>query len=263
MYRFLATPRWLVAHLVVVAIVAVFISLGSWQLRRLDERRAANAQLELRLANPEMPLPDLVDGIGGPSDGEALAYRRVIASGIYDTSHEVLARSRVYEGQNGFHVLTPLVTGDGRAVMVNRGWVPLQWDQPPVDGALPPDGEVVLAGVIRASESRSGLGPSDPAEGPLERMYWIDITRLQAQVPYTLYPVYVQLLEQQPPQSGPLPVPAPLPELDEGPHLSYAIQWFSFTVIALVGYGALIRTSARRGESRRASPVDSVGGDNP
>ncbi len=259
MYRFLATPRWLIAHLVVVAIVAVFISLGSWQLRRLDERRAANAQLELRLADPAKALTELVDGIDDPSDGGTLAYRRVTVSGIYDPDHEVLARSRVYEGQSGFHLLTPLITGDGRAVLVNRGWVPLEWDQPPVEGALPPNGEVLLAGVIRASESRSGLGPADPTEGPLQRLYWIDLTRLQSQLPYPLYPVYLQLLEQQPAQRGSLPVPAPLPELTEGPHLSYAIQWFSFTVIALVGYGALIRTSARRGESRRALPYTEQG----
>ncbi len=240
MYRFLARRRWLVGHVVVATIVTVFISLGLWQLRRLDERRAANVDLELRLADAEQALSEVVGELANPSEGGRLA------------------RSRVYEGQSGFHVLTPLVTGDGRAVMVNRGWVPL--DQRPVGEAVPPPGAVTLAAVIRASESRGALGPVDPAEGPLERLYWIDLTRLQEQLPYPLYPVYVQLLEQQPPQPGPLPVPVPLPELDEGPHLSYAIQWFSFTAIALVGYGALIRTAARRGEARRAIETNTAGG---
>ncbi len=198
--------------------------------------------LASRLAEPVRPIGEYLDD----PVGEELEYRRVSVSGAFDPAGEVLVRSRTYNSEAGFHVVTPLVIGQGRAVMVNRGWVPLEMDQPPVSGAAPPAAAEV-AGFLRASQSAPALGPADPPEGVLARIYWIDLPRLQAQSPHRLEPFYVQLETQSPPQAGSLPVPVPAPELSEGSHLSYAIQWFSFALIVLVGYGALLRR--RRGRA--------------
>jgi surfeit locus 1 family protein len=130
--------------------------------------------------------------------------------------------------------------------------VPLDADEVPVSAAPPPEGTVTVTGWVRPSQTRGALGPTDPGEGRLVTMSRVDIGRIQQQVPYPLAPVYVSALDGR---EGELPVPAPEPRFDdEGPHLGYAIQWFSFALIGVVGYGALIRRNMRRG--RVTAPSD-------
>ncbi len=236
------TPRWIVAHLVVLLIAGVFLRLGVWQLDRLAERRALNATISARMSLPPEGLGEiLADTL--PEEAE---YRPVVAAGSYDIDGEILIRSCTNNGEAGFHVVTPLVTEDGVTVLVNRGWVPLEFDQPPVGSALPPAERTQVTGTIRGSQVAPSLGPRDPSDGDLERMYWVDIPRIQQQSPHTLAPVYLELVSQVPGQAGSLPVPVPAGELSEGSHLAYALQWFAFTLIGLVGYTALLRRSKPR-----------------
>ena len=237
------TPRWLAAHVVVMIVAGVFIRLGIWQLDRLEERRAGNATVTERTAMPAVGLNELLAGV---PDGER-EYRPVFVTGTFDVQGEVLIRSRTNEGEAGFHVVTPLVSGPGVAVLVNRGWVPLDLDTPPVAPALPPTGVVEVTGTVRNSQSAPALGPRDPADGQLQRFYWIDIPRVQQQSPYRLDPVSVELVSQVPAQAGPLPIPVPARELTEGSHLAYAIQWFAFAAIGLGGYVALLRRGRTTG----------------
>jgi surfeit locus 1 family protein len=235
------TPRWIAAHVVVVVIAIVFINLGFWQLRRLDERRLENAVAESRYTAPPGDLGALLAAAG--DDLESLRYRRTVVTGAYDVEHELLTRNQVYREQAGFHVVTPLAV-DGGAVLVNRGWVPLALDSPPVEQAAPEQGEVTVTGWVNPTQTRPALGPTDPADGVLEVMNRINIDRIQDQVPYDLAPVYVVLEGEE---GSELPVPLPPPEFeDEGSHLAYAVQWFGFTLIGVVGYGFLIRKSLGR-----------------
>ena len=246
------TPRWLAAHVIVVIVVGVFIRLGIWQLDRLDERRARNEVVAARMELAPIGLDELLAGVP-ESERE---FRRVVVAGIYDPDHEVLIRSRTYNGEAGFHVVTPLVSDDGVTVLVNRGWVPLDLDEPPVGPALPPTDTVEVAGTVRDSQSAPALGPSDPPDGRLERLYWVDIPRLQQQIPGRLAPVSIDLISQSPPQFGELPVPVTARELTEGSHRAYAIQWFAFALIGLGGYAALLRrnrTGRPTGERGRSS----------
>ena len=126
MYRFLLTPRWLVAHVIVLAVAATCVSLGLWQLRRLDERREFNASVEAGLAAEPAPLADV---LGEPAP--SLAYRRVIAQGRYLADEEVLLSVRSRNGAPSHHVLTPLDTGEG-GIVVDRGWVPYSLSAPPI-----------------------------------------------------------------------------------------------------------------------------------
>ncbi len=245
MLRALRQPKWLIAGAVVVLLAAVFVRLGFWQLDRLEQRRTSNQVNQLRSEAEPLPIQDVLASVG--EDLDSLQYRRVDATGVYDSSQEVLIRSQVELGQAGFHVITPLVLGDGTAVLVNRGWVPLTMDQPPVDAA-PAPGEVTVEAWVHLTQTRPPLGPEEPA-GHLDVFNRVDIDRISQQVDEPLAPVYLVAMGEKGPD---LPIPVDLPDFtDEGPHLSYAIQWFAFAVIALVGFFFLLRSRGAGGGSPR------------
>lgn len=229
----LRQPKWLVAAVVVLALAALFVRLGVWQLDRLEERREENRVGQTRFSATPVDLETALAEAG--SDLESLRYRRVAVHGVFDPADEVLIRSQVHLGQAGYHVITPLQSDP--AVLVNRGWVPLTEDQPPA-AAAPPKGEVAILGWVALTQTRPALGREDPPgrQGVLSR---VDIDRIGQQVRYSLAPVYVVALEEP---DGELPAPVRPPEFsDEGPHLGYAIQWFGFAAIGLVGFYFLLR----------------------
>lgn len=254
MAKLLLSPRWLAGHALVLVLVSLFVYLGLWQWERHLERRSQNALLAVQLEAAPVPLDAILAEKG--REGEALRYRRVAVSGRYDAAHEVLLRSRAYEGQPGYHVLTPLVLDErgGRALLVERGWVPYELDRPPIEAAAPPGGEVQLVGMLHASQRQpegfaARFAARDPEAGPLTAVFYVDTARLARQLPYALEPFYLTLEAQQPPQPGPLPAVPPKPVLDDGPHLGYAIQWFAFALVGLIGYPLLLRQVLR--EARR------------
>ena len=251
-YRFLWKPRWILSHVFVLTLVVVFVILGFWQLRRLDERKTYNALVESRQDLPTTTVQELLPG--GPSatadEVDAVVYTPVTVTGTYVPDQEVLIRNRTFDGVPGYWVLTPLVTDDGTAVAVNRGWVPFGPTNPdgPWTTFVPPGGRVTVTGMVQASQVRSdGLigGPRDAEEGRLTTLSRVDIGRLQQQVDEPLYPLAVDLRSQDPVQNGDLPFPVPPPELGEGPHLSYAGQWFIFATLTLIVYPLLMRRVAR------------------
>lgn len=212
-------------HIILVAIAAIVaftcVRLGFWQLNRLHGRRDVNAMLEARGVEAPVPITSL--------QPDAMPYRHVTATGTYDPAHEQILSGRTSDnGDPGNHVLTPLVLGDGTAVIVDRGWVPLETQTPPATGqAAAPPGTVTVTGLALPPDQVSAP-PVSPSPPLVTR---IDLGR--GDLPYTLLPVYVLLQAQQPAQAEP-EVVAP-PGFDDGPHLSYAIQWFSFATIAVVG----------------------------
>ena len=267
-YRFALRPRWVLSHLFVVVLVVVMVNLGFWQLRRLDERRERNRLVETRTSAPVQPVDEVVDPGDPPSVGDEVAYRRVRAEGTYATDEEVLVRGRSLDGAPGSWVLTPLLLDDGSALVVNRGWVPNSGGLQEVpESARAPSGSVSVTGLLRATETRSGLGPRDPATGELTTLARVDLGRLADQVEPELLPVWLQLTGQRPPPGRQAPRPVPPPALDEGPHLGYAVQWFSFTAIALIGYPLVLRRVAGERSGRRdpdrADPDDHLEPDDP
>lgn len=270
----LLTPRWLFGHLLALSLVALFVSFGFWQLRRLEQRDLSNALLESRLSAEPQPFNELASqyDLSAPPEAEdAAAYRRAAVTGRFDAENEVLLRSRAYSGSPGYHVLTPLRLQNGRVLLVDRGWVPFELDDPPISEAAPPQGTVTVTGTLQPPQlgpeggglaDRLGLVQRDPAEGPLEAVFFVNPARLSGQMPYALEPVFLELATQTPAQLGPLPVPPEPLELTRGPHLSYAFQWFAFALIGVVGYGVLMRAVLR---DKREQPVpdDSVTGASP
>ncbi len=245
-YRQLFTPRWIAGHILALSLIVLFVSLGLWQLRRLDQRQTYNTLLESRLEAAPQPfgrLKEAYDLTAPEAVEDAAAYRRTEVTGRFDAENEVLLRSRALDGQPGYHVLTPLILNDNRALLVDRGWVPFDLDEPPIAQAAPPTGEVSVTGVLFPTQEQPvGFGPKDPLEGELDAVFFVNTERLEKQLPYRLEPIYLELNRQTPQQSSQLPVsPAP-PELSGGSHLGYALQWFSFAAIGIIGYGFLMRS---------------------
>lgn len=239
MDRRLFQPKWVLAHTVVIAVAAAFVALGFWQLSRHQERVDQNEVGESRLGAPVVQLGELLADSEGT---ESIEFRRVEVTGEYAPELEVLIRSQVYLGTAGYHVITPLVGEEGEAVLVNRGWVPLNMDRPPVE-ASPPAGLVTVEGWVELSEERPPLGPRDPTEGELEILNRVDIGRIAQQLPMDVAPVYVIRIGEG---GEELPVPVRQPAFDDqGPHLAYAIQWFGFTIVGLIGYYFLARRRLR------------------
>jgi len=231
----------------------VFISLGFWQLNRLETRQARNELLESRLSLEPTPLATLLseyetDAL--PASDASIAYRPATVTGTYDPEYEVLQRSSGgYDGEPGYFVLTPLVLDNDRAVLVKRGWVPFELNAPPVTEASPPPGEVSVQGSAQLGRTpptgfAANLAPRDPP-GELDITAYADLNRLSEQMPYDLLPVYLELQTQSPSQDATLPRPPQPPTFTDGPHLGYAIQWFAFAVITVVGYGFFVRQGVR------------------
>jgi cytochrome oxidase assembly protein ShyY1 len=244
MYRFLLRPRWLLFHLACVAAVFLMINLGFWQLRRLDERRDFNARVEARIDQPAQPLDDVL-AAGTP---DQLEWRQVTASGQYLPEEQVLIVNRSQTGRAGDIVMTPLLLADDRVLLVERGFAPLGAELAP-----PPAGTVEIVGRLRPSEERRRGQLSDSESGELQQAQRLDIDRLAAQLPVPAVAMYVELVESQPTEAGAFPEPLPPPELGEGPHLSYAGQWFIFSAGVVVGWVLAIRHSVR---TRRAAASD-------
>ena len=214
---------------VMLLVAAGFARLGVWQLDRLHQRRAANAAT---MAGRRAPAVTLTAATQHP---ESLGQRRVVARGHYDQGRDVVLRGNVLEGTPGVLIVTPLLLGDrGPAVLVERGFVPSP-DAVTVDlEGLQEPGELVVRGVAL---------PVPPAGGaPIEhggRTTWrrLDLTALRERLPYDVLPVYIQQSPDSALPSFPRRLsPAPI---DEGPHLSYAIQWFLFAGM-VVGFAVLV-----------------------
>jgi surfeit locus 1 family protein len=211
-------------------VAAVFVRLGFWQLSRLQERRAANLAAAAARAEPPREL-----GTGADWTAEELNERWVEASGEYDHRREVVIRGQAFQGTPGVWVVTPLrlMQGDS-AVLVLRGFVPA------ADAVRADVDSLREPGMVRVR----GLATPIPSGGghPLEhagRTTWarLDLAPLRERLPYPLLPVLVRQTSDSGLPRSPRRLPAP--ELSEGPHLSYAVQWFAFAAMT-VAFGALV-----------------------
>lgn len=251
--RTLLRPAALASHLLVLAVVGILVTLGQWQVQRLEERRDQNERLEERLAAPPVDVTDLASR---PAlDDAALEYRRVTVTGTYLPEEELLLEGRQLRGQSGRDSFLPLQLEDGTLVLVRRGWVPRDLGPPPLEDAAPPAGEITVEGYLERSVPEPGFGPRNPPEGELAVIHVPDVDRIAEQLPGPTFPMIVRLTAQDPPPVASEPVAArgldalpaihPQEPFDEGSHLSYAIQWHTFALLALIAYGAFWRGRLR------------------
>lgn len=251
-YRFALRPKWIISHVFVLAMVIAMINLGIWQLHRLQEKRDRNARVEARTAQPVAQVSTLADP-GQYGQANDLEFRRATATGRYLADQSVLVRGRSQDSAPGSWVLTPLALSDGTAVVVNRGWIQNNGKYESVPSRFdPPTGTVTVTGLVRTTETRGSFGPTDPKAGTLRNLARADVARLDQQVDEDLLPFVLQLRTQDPELGASDPTPVPAPALDEGPHLSYALQWFTFTLMTLIIYPLILRRRAREIEREAA-----------
>ncbi len=236
------TPRWLLTTLLVLLAAAVMVRLGIWQLDRLEQRRARNAQFERSLALPPLDLTRP----GSAENLSAEVFRSAVVRGRYDFSAEVILRNQAWEDRPGYHLLTPLIIeGSSQAILVDRGWVPLSDGAPEARARYAEGGTVTVSGRLMPAQQEPKFGgAADPALQPgqarLDAWNWINLERIAQQVSRPLLPLY---LLAAPDGSSPALTRRSLGEVDlsEGPHLGYAIQWFIFAFILSAGYPFYVR----------------------
>jgi len=224
----------LVAAFVVVALVCA--RLGFWQAGRLRERRAANALAQTARSAP----PKVLQGTSAPL---SLVNRRVLARGRYDHAHDIVIRSREYRGVPGVEIVSPLLSPAGdTALLVQRGFVPSPDAFTVAPDSFAESGDVTVEGIALPLVDGHGAPVQHGRHTTWARL---DGKALADSLPYPLSPVY---LLQSPDSALPrFPRRLDPPSLDDGPHLSYAIQWFAFAVIALAFAGVF---ATRRGSGR-------------
>jgi surfeit locus 1 family protein len=232
------TPRGIAAALLALTIAAVCVRLGFWQLDRLEQRRERNAALESALTLPILELSG--DSLGAlVGNPEAYVNRRVAVAGDYDPQVVAVLRGRSQLGTPGVHLVSALrVEGGEHSMLVNRGWVPSA-DAATIDpSAFRTGARQVVVGLVQpVPEPEDGGRPStvEVAGSPVLTLRRIHLPTLAATSERPLLPVYLQILPSEAASEPPLPVA--LPALDDGPHLGYAIQWFAFALIAILGFG--------------------------
>lgn len=233
--------RVIVFVLISVALATLFVRLGFWQLDRLAWRRALNAEVASHIVAAPVSVNEL------PRDSAAMRYRRVKLRGAFDYANEIVITQRIRGGSPGVNLLTPLrVAGTDTAYLINRGWV-YSPDGKTVDQPQwrESDSAEVLAFVLPASSRDTiAAGQTSP-----KLMRTLDIDVVQTGLPYPVARMQLVQLGDTAPKANVPPRLAPPPP-SEGSHKSYAVQWFSFAIIALIGAGLFAWNDRHRNRPR-------------
>ena len=268
MVRTLFSRRYIAITLFVLLAMLVMARLGVWQLDRRQQRLARNADLIAKLEQPPLSLNDVAAGLTTTSeDRDEIRNIRATASGRFDYEHQLLLVQQVYQDSLGSRLLTPLLLdGSDKAVMVDRGWIPIASDA--ADPAAwaqynANTGPVSVSGFMQPSQQVGR--PAEVKANQPARLTWYqaDLPAIAPQMPYEILPVY---LLQSPAAAGDQAPPYRVdPEIDlsEGPHLGYALQWFSFAIVAGVVYLRVasqrekkVKTAASDGDDASLTQVD-------
>ncbi len=248
-HSFRFTGRGIVAAAFVLVIAAVCIRLGFWQLDRQAQRDQLNLALATALEEPPLELraAEVRAILADPDD---FVYRRVRLEGTFDSPREVVLRGRALGGNPGVNLVTPLLLREADvAVLVNRGWVPSP-DASTVDPALHGEpGLRTIEGILHplpaGGETREAV--IEVNGRPVRTVQRLDGADPRLAGSATLLPLLVQQVASGGGQAATgAPTRLPPPSLDRGPHLGYAVQWFSFAAIAVLGFGVMLHLSRGR-----------------
>jgi cytochrome oxidase assembly protein ShyY1 len=242
--------RWIAAALGILILAGVCVQLGRWQLHRLDERKARNDVTRSNLAAQPAP----IDQIVGPQAvvGDQHAWRTTVVTGRYDAAKQVVLKYRTVEDKPGFEIVTPLVLADGKAVLVDRGFLARQSSElMPLHVPAVPAGEVTVTGRLQRSERGGHTNGGTPDDGTARLINGPDFAKVLG---LNLYDGYIALTTQDPP-NDPSFSGFPGPEIDDGPHFFYALQWFFFALLAVGGLVYFSRQEARGGKPADRKPA--------
>jgi len=242
---FLLSRRWILFGVAVVILAFLAYRLGEWQFHRLEEREDRNVVTRQNLAAPAVPV-DQVLAVETPVDARD-EWRQVSATGTYDEDETVIIRYQTRDGGSGVDVVTPLVTDSGAALLVNRGWTGTDnvgTTRPEVPQA--PQGEVTVAGWVRAD------GTGDSIEVTDQSARSVSSRAIAPTLPFPVYGGFVDARSETPEPAEPL-AKAETPDLSEGPHFFYGLQWWFFGALALFGFCYLAWDERRKARSAPTS----------
>ena len=250
MYRFLLTPKWIAGFFGMLLAIAIMIGLGNWQLDRLHAKRAASAAVTESASAPVVAAYTLLPDSPKQRPKGTAEWHRVSMTGTYLADKTVLIRGSTSGDGVGFEIVVPLQASDGRVYLIDRGFVdaPAEADKlPPIPAA--PEGEVQVTGRVRIPYAESsGATKIEPIEG-VATVRALNTEVLAKDLSLDIAGGYIAAVEEKPADGASYPKISrvPLPDLGDGPHLSYAVQWFLFAAMAAVGFGYLVK---REGDLR-------------
>lgn len=233
------------------------IGAGTWQIVRFDGKVRANDALTANAHAATAQVRDVLPLVGAPGpDPDAVRYRTVTATGTFDPGHQGLVRLRSVDDLQGYYVLTPFPTTDGRTLLVVRGFVPGHADgAPPATIAAPPAGAVTIRARIQTGESKR----DQPSGIPAGQLSSINPHDQAARLGTKVYDGYAELLQGQPGTAGLTALPAP--DLSnpaggavEPQHFAYIIQWYLFAILALAAPVVMARAERREHDAGEAQP---------
>ena len=251
--RFLLSRRWLTFFLVVVALAWVAWRLGEWQFHRLDERKDRNATIERNEEAGPRPVEDVM-AVGEPV-GASEEWSVVEATGTYAVEDTVIVRYRTRDGAAGVDVVVPLELADGTSLLVDRGWYATDnRGATSEDVPEPPEGEVTITGWARRDATGDSTGVVDQSTRA------VNSTEIGEALDREVLGGFVDLSSESPEPAQALE-PVELPELDNGPHFFYGLQWWFFGVLAIFGFFYLVYDEVRggRGPWGRRAGKDGAG----
>jgi cytochrome oxidase assembly protein ShyY1 len=229
-WSFLGSPRWAGYLALVVVFAVACCALGTWQLNRRSEALAEVARID---ANYDAEAVPVAEALPDPAAFDVDQRWQVVAlSGKYLLHEEVVVRNRPFEGSSGFEVVTPFLLDSGGVFMVDRGWIAQASDGRPSEYAAPPSGRVEVETRLKAGEDRIAGRTSTGVE-----LATIDLAELADRVGEPSYTGAYGVLVQSGADAAEPPLAAARPVRDEGPHLSYALQWFVFALLGFIGLG--------------------------
>ena len=218
------------------------VFLGFWQLERLEQKQTTNTQVIARTALPAVDVQEILSSTGTTTSGtyEELQWRVVTAKGEYLEERAVTIINRSQDATAGYSPVTPFLLENGTVVFINRGFVPLAQPVP-----SPSSGPVTIKGYLRTSQKRTFLSAVDSNDPSTTEFHRLDVNLLAKRIDQPSLPMYIQLIEETPAQGSPWPAPTQLPELTEGSHFSYAMQWWFFSLVSLTGWIVVSRRALK------------------
>jgi len=232
--------RWLSWFLFASLFAAACVGLASWQFDRRDQ---AVSKIQRMVGNYDKSAIKF-DSISGLSlnDVTLFEWTPVELTGRYLTDLELLVRNRPIAGQPGFIQLVPFQLVSGETVIIERGWIPADSELAPGTSMTPSPEQKTLIARVRLSE----LTPN--RESPDGFATSIHLESLKTTIGIALEQEFYLRVISETPSEASSPQPLSKPTLDEGNHLSYAVQWILF---ALMGFFALFWAIRQEQEYRR------------
>ena len=242
MLKFLLTPRWIALTVLFALSLPAFDALSQWQWRRLHERQVHNS---LILKAEHLPVTSIMNVLSDQDSADHVLtfkpgaeWRNVSVTGTWDEKQQVLVRKKSLESELGFWVMTPLKLSNGSFVLINRGWTAATAaaTQSPTLTAAPVS-QVTITGRVRIVEQRTQSRPTDLPTGQVDTIVPTEVIT-HGQV---VSNGYLEMTASSPISLTSELRELPAPELSEGSHRSYALQWIAFAVMTLIGWGVLVR----------------------